>query len=157
MARRLLGFSTGATTELTGYLINAHITLDGQKREWNTSMIRTDGGPDAAFSLEPHEFKRLVEDCRAAHAALGRVRYEMEESERGSLVFRRSLYVVADVHRGETFSRDNVRSIRPGYGLPPKYLPDILGRQASRDIGRGEPFAWEMVERASMADAGSRG
>lgn len=141
------GVAVGLSDHTPGTAVAvAAVSLGAAIIEKHFTLARADGGPDAAFSLEPHEFKRLVEDCRAAHAALGRVHYDMEGSERANIVFRRSLYVVADVRRDETFTRDNVRSIRPGYGLPPKYLPDILGRQASRDIGRGEPFAWEMVK-----------
>src|ERR1700741_1944318 len=86
------------------------------------TLARADGGPDAAFSLEPDEFSALVRDCKAAWRALGRAHYDLLGSERGNLAFRRSLYVAADVAAGETMSRQNVRSIRPGLGLPPADL-----------------------------------
>jgi pseudaminic acid synthase len=114
--------------------------------EKHMTLRRADGGPDAAFSLEPEEMARLVEDCRFAHAALGRVSYEREPSERGNVVFRRSLYVVADVAAGELLTKDNVRSIRPGYGLAPKHLPAVLARRARCAIARGTPLAWDLIE-----------
>src|SRR5208282_1243038 len=101
--------------------------------------------PDAAFSLEPDEFKRLVEDCRAAWLSLGRVDYERSKAERASLAFRRSLYVVEDVASGEELTSRNIRSIRPGYGLPPKHLPEVLGRRAARALKRGEPLRWQDI------------
>ena len=89
----------------------------------------------------------MVEAIRTAEKALGEVRYEMGEEEAKSRVFRRSLFVVEDMKAGEIFTEDNVRSIRPGYGLPPKYLKDILGRRAARDIKRGTPLSPELVPR----------
>jgi N-acetylneuraminate synthase len=113
--------------------------------EKHFTLARADGGPDAAFSLEPAEFNALVTDCKAAWKSLGRVHYDVLGSERGSLLFRRSLYVAADVKAGETLSRANVRSIRPGNGLPPSHLDEVLGRPATRDLRRGEPLAWDML------------
>jgi N-acetylneuraminate synthase len=121
------------------------IALGGSVIEKHFTLARADGGPDSAFSLEPEEFTRLVEDCKSAWAALGRVRYDLKGSEAGNIVFRRSLYVTQDVKAGETLTEANVRSIRPGYGLAPKHQPEVLGRRASRDLARGEPLAWEMV------------
>ena len=109
-------------------------------------LRRSDGGPDSAFSLEPPELRRLVRDCRMAWDALGRVHYDTKGSERGSVRFRRSLYATADIEKGDCFEPGNVRSIRPGFGLPPKHLPDILGKRARKDIARGAPLTWDMVE-----------
>lgn len=122
------------------------VALGGSVIEKHFTLARADGGPDSAFSLEPAEFTRLVEDCKSAWAALGRIRYDLKGSEAGNIVYRRSLYVTADVRAGETLTEANVRSIRPGYGLAPKHLPEVLGRHAARDLARGEPFAWSMVE-----------
>jgi N-acetylneuraminate synthase len=108
-------------------------------------MSRAEGGVDSAFSLEPEELGRLVEDCRNAHLAIGAVNYERSEEERANKQFRRSLYAVAPIAAGETFTCANVRSIRPGFGLPPKHLPSVLGRTAKRDIAYGEPLSWEVV------------
>jgi N-acetylneuraminate synthase len=123
----------------------ASIALGACVVEKHFTLRRADGGPDSAFSLEPVEFGALVEDCKRAWRALGQVTYDLQGSERGSLVFRRSIYVVRDVAAGEELTRENVRSIRPGYGLPPKHLPEILGRHAARDLKRGEPLDWPSV------------
>lgn len=113
--------------------------------EKHFTLARADGGPDADFSLEPVEFKALVDDTKAAWASLGRAHYDLLGSERGNVQFRRSLYVSADVKAGEALTRANVRSIRPGNGLAPAHLEAVLGRTAARDLQRGEPLAWDML------------
>lgn len=123
----------------------AAIALGGAIIEKHFTFSRADGGPDAAFSLEPAEFKRLVEDCKSAWAALGRITYDLQGSERGNLRFRRSLYAVKPIKAGEPISRDNVRSIRPGFGLAPRHLDEIVGRKAARDIAYGEPLSWSLI------------
>jgi pseudaminic acid synthase len=114
--------------------------------EKHFTLRRADGGPDAAFSLEPRELAALVHGAKAAHAALGSGDPERAEVEKGSMVFRRSLYVVRDIVAGETFTTDNVRIIRPGYGLAPRHLPDVLGRRARRELTRGTALLWDAVE-----------
>lgn len=131
-----------AAVSLGAAIIEKHVTLD-----------RDDGGPDAAFSLEPDELKALVGDCRDAWLALGEVTYERAPSERGNTVFRRSLYVVQDMKQGDTFTPETVRSIRPGHGLPPRHLPGILGRQAAKPLRRGSALRWDMV--VAAVDAGA--
>jgi N-acetylneuraminate synthase len=123
----------------------ASIALGGCVVEKHFTLRRADGGPDAAFSLEPDEFKTLVEDCKRAWRALGRVTYDLQGCERGSIAFRRSVYVVKDVAAGDELTPENIRSIRPGYGLPPKQLPEVLGKHAARDLKRGEPLKLEDV------------
>ncbi len=123
----------------------AAIALGACVIEKHFTLARADGGPDAAFSLEPAEFAALVADCKDAWTALGRAHYDLLGSERANRQFRRSLYVNADVKAGEVLSRANVRSIRPGNGLPPGDLDRVLGRQAVRDLVRGEPLAWDML------------
>ena len=123
----------------------AAVALGARVVEKHFTLARADGGPDAAFSLEPDEFKALVDDCKNAYAALGRVHYDVKGSEAGNLQFRRSLYAVAAIKAGDAFTQENVRSIRPGFGLPPRALPEILGKTASRDIAYGEPMDWSMV------------
>ena len=113
--------------------------------EKHFTLARADGGPDADFSLEPAEFSALVRDCKDAWAALGKVNYDLLGSERGNVQFRRSLYVVAPVKAGEVLTRANVRSVRPGNGLPPADLDKVLGRVATRDLAFGEPLDWGMV------------
>lgn len=123
----------------------AAVALGASVIEKHFTLARADGGPDAAFSLEPAEFQTLVADCKAAWRALGRAQYDLVGAEKGNIQFRRSLYVAADVKAGEPLTRANVRSIRPGDGLPPAELDKVLGRPAVRDLKRGEPLAWDMV------------
>ncbi len=123
----------------------AAVAMGASVIEKHFTLARGDGGPDAAFSLEPEEFKALVADTKAAWSALGRAHYDVLGSERGSLLFRRSLYVTADVKAGEPLSRANIRSIRPGNGLAPSHFEAVLGRTAVRDLARGEPLAWDMM------------
>jgi pseudaminic acid synthase len=123
----------------------ASVALGGCVVEKHFTLRRADGGPDAAFSLEPEEFSTLVEDCKRAWRALGRATYDLQGCERGSIAFRRSIYVVRDIAAGEELTGENVRSIRPGYGLPPKHLPDVLGRRAARDLKRGDPLDWDAL------------
>ena len=113
--------------------------------EKHVTLKRTDGGPDAAFSLEPDELKALVVGVGVAWQAIGKVDYGISDSERGNLALRRSLYVVADIAAGELFTERNVRSIRPGLGLPPKHLPEIIGKRAQRGIVRGTPMSFDLV------------
>ncbi len=131
--------SMGTAASVTAIALGACVI------EKHFTLARADGGPDSAFSLEPDELARLVADCRNAWSALGSVRYEEVEAEAASREHRRSLYVVADVARGEALTPANVRSIRPGFGMPPKQLHAVLGRRAVRDLKRGEPLAWDML------------
>ncbi len=114
--------------------------------EKHFTLARADGGPDAGFSMEPAEFGQLVRDCKLAHEALGQAHFRTLDSEQGSLQFRRSLYVVRDTARGEPLTEHHIRSIRPGLGLHPARLWDVLGKPASRDLRRGEPLSVAMVE-----------
>jgi len=123
----------------------AAVALGARIIEKHVTLARTDGGPDAAFSLEPEELSALARDCRNAFQAVGAAQYQRSESETRNRQFRRSLYVVQDVAAGQILSDKNVRSIRPGFGLEPSKLPDILGRRATRALTRGEPLAWDMV------------
>lgn len=123
----------------------ASIALGACIIEKHMTLSRVDGGPDADFSLEPDEFKQLVDDCRMAHAALGEAQYDRKGVGGANAQFRRSLYVVADVAEGELLTENNVRSVRPGMGLAPKHLEAVLGRLATRALSRGEPLEWGMV------------
>lgn len=123
----------------------ASVALGAAVIEKHITLRRADGGPDADFSLEPGELRELVENCRTAWQALGKVDYSRKDSERGNVVFRRSLYVVRDIAEGELLTEENVRSIRPGYGLAPKYLPTLLGRRARQAVQRGTPVSWDLL------------
>ncbi len=124
----------------------AAIALGAALVEKHFTLRRADGGPDSAFSLEPEELERLCADCRTAWTALGRASYERAPSEAASVSARRSLYAVTDIAEGEELTEQNVRSIRPAYGLAPKHLPDVLGRRAARAIARGVPLDWSLIE-----------
>jgi len=123
----------------------AAVALGACVIEKHFTLARADGGVDSAFSLEPDELARLVADCRDAWAALGTVHYEEVEAEAAGRDHRRSLYVVADVKKGEPLTPENVRSIRPGHGMAPKHLHDVLGKPAARDLKRGEPLTWDQI------------
>lgn len=103
--------------------------------------------PDSDFSMEPDEFKRMVKDVRQAELSIGKVQYGLTNQETGSIVFRRSIFAVKDIKSGENLTEDNIRVIRPGYGLKPKYYDDLLGQKALVDIARGTPIGFEMVGR----------
>lgn len=123
----------------------ASVALGAALIEKHFTLRRSDGGPDASFSLEPDELRNLVQSCRDAHAALGDVRYSLQSSEKSNLKFKRSLYAVTDLKKGETFTESNVRAIRPGFGLPPTVLPQVLGHRAITDIPRGTRLSWDLV------------
>ncbi|MBH0073660.1 pseudaminic acid synthase [Pseudoalteromonas sp. NZS127] len=120
------------SVSLGACLIEKHVTLD-----------RNGGGPDDSFSLEEPELKQLCQDSKTAWAATGKVNYERKESEKGNMIFRRSLYVVKDIVEGEEFTHENVRSIRPGYGLAPKFLNDVLSQCAVENISKGTALTLE--------------
>lgn len=124
-----------AAVALGACLIEKHFTLR-----------RADGGPDSAFSLEPAELTSLVRGAHAAFAALGTGAEARAEVEEGNKAFRRSLYAVADVDVGEMLTANNVRVIRPGFGLAPKHLPEVIGKRAKRALPRGTALSWDAIE-----------
>jgi pseudaminic acid synthase len=115
--------------------------------EKHLCLRRSDGGPDGAFSLEPHEFKAMVQSVRIAEKALGTVQFASGPGEARSRHFRRSLFVVKDIKSGELFTKQNVRSIRPADGLHPRHLDEILGKSAACDLEQGTPLSWSVVAR----------
>jgi len=130
-----LGIAVPVTSVALGAcIIEKHLTLSRKKE-----------GPDSTFSLEPHEFKAMVEAIRVAEAAMGTVKYGVTRQEEASSVFRRSLFVVKNIKAGEKFSKQNIRSIRPGYGLHTRHLKNIAGKAARKDIDRGTPLSWDLV------------
>ena len=124
----------------------ASIALGATVIEKHFTLSRADGGVDSAFSLEPDEMKLLVRECNTAWQAMGEIRYNTQEQERKSLQFRRSLYIVEDVKKGEVLTEKNLRSIRPGMGLAPKYYDMLLGKKVNKDISRGTGMQWEFIE-----------
>ncbi|MDD5085020.1 MAG: pseudaminic acid synthase [Candidatus Omnitrophica bacterium] len=123
-----------ASVALGATVIEKHLKLDLESE-----------GVDSVFSVKPAELRELVTRTENAWRALGSVKYGPTEAEKKSLPFRRSLYVVKDIKKGEQLTNENVRSIRPGYGLPPKFLNDVLGKRVSRDVKRGTPLKWDLT------------
>lgn len=123
-----------ASVALGACLIEKHVTLD-----------RNGGGADDSFSLEPKELKQLCDDSKTAWASLGQISYERTEAEKGNIKFRRSLYIVKDMKEGELLTPANVRSIRPGFGLAPKELNNVLGKTINRAVSRGTPLSFEYI------------
>lgn len=128
--------STVAVTSVAcgACIIEKHFCLD-----------KKDAGPDSTFSMEPDKFKKMVADIRTAEQALGEATYELTESQKQSKVFRRSLFVVKNINEGETFTENNIRSIRPSHGLPPKHLKTILGKKSAKKLSIGTPLRFEHI------------
>ncbi len=123
-----------ASVALGACLIEKHVTLD-----------RNGGGADDSFSLEPKELQLLCKDTKTAWLSLGNVNYEKTEAEKGNVKFRRSLYAVRDIAKGEKLTPENIKSIRPGFGLPPKYYEDVLGKHANIDIKAGTALKFDII------------
>ncbi|MGA2100683.1 MAG: pseudaminic acid synthase [Candidatus Sulfotelmatobacter sp.] len=145
---RRFGVPAGLSDHTTGVAVPiAAVALGACIIEKHLTLSRSEPGPDSAFSLEPHEFKAMVDSVRIAEKALGDVQFGCSPKEASSRVFRRSLFVVQDVKRGERFTEENVRSIRPGQGLHTRHLSEVLGLRARQDIERGTPLSWNLVGR----------
>jgi len=130
---------------LTATVPVAAVALGACIVEKHVTLSRNIRGPDSAFSLEPNEFKAMVEMIRQTEKALGDAQYTLGTNEAKNRIFRRSLFVVKDIKAGEKFNAENVRSIRPGYGLHPRHINEVLGRKASHDIEQGTPLTWDYV------------
>jgi len=113
--------------------------------EKHFTLSRADGGVDSTFSLEPHEMESLVKETTRAWQSLGYITYGPTEQELKSLTYRRSLYIVHDLNKGDILSHDNLRAIRPGYGLEPKYYDILVGRSIVRDVNKGTPMSWNLI------------
>ena len=124
----------------------ASVALGAKIIEKHFILNRTLGGPDAAFSLDPDEFSAMVKGIREIEQALGQATYELTEAVKRNRYFMRSLFVVCDIKAHEKLTQENIKSIRPGHGLPPQYWKDICGRKAKKDIKKGTPLGWELVE-----------
>jgi N-acetylneuraminate synthase len=123
----------------------AAVALGATVIEKHFTLRRADGGVDAAFSLEPAELQALVRESEAAWRSLGAVRFGPTDAEKSSLVFRRSLYVAKDMRRGELFDAQNLRAVRPGFGLPPRHIDAFLGKPIARDAAKGTPLTWDLL------------
>jgi len=144
--RDLFGCEVGLSDHTFGIGVAvASVAMGATVIEKHFTLARADGGVDAAFSLEPQEMSLLVHETERAWQSLGKVHYGATSSERESITFRRSLYVINDVQEGEVFSTKNIRAIRPGHGLHTRYLGEVLGRCASQDVKRGTPLNWSLI------------
>lgn len=123
----------------------ASVALGARVIEKHFTLSRADGGVDSAFSIEPDELKSLVTESERAFQALGEVQYGIQKAEENSLRYKRSVYVVEDIREGEPFTEKNIRVIRPGDGLPPKYYEKLLGKKAKQDLKRGTPINWKIL------------
>ena len=145
--RELFGCAVGLSDHTLGIgAAVASVALGAVVIEKHFTLSRAEGGVDAAFSLEPAEMAQLVRECRTVALALGAVSYERAEQEQKSLQFRRSLYVVEDMKAGDVFTEKNLRRIRPGMGISPKYYDALLGRCVKCDVKRGTPLSWALIK-----------
>jgi N-acetylneuraminate synthase len=124
----------------------AAVALGATIIEKHFTLRRAEGGVDSAFSLEPDEMKSMVVETERAWQALGSIRYGPTDAEKPSLIFRRSLYIAKDMKAGDVFTRENLRVVRPGYGLPPKYIDVLLGKTVKKDIPKGTPARWNQID-----------
>ncbi len=145
--KETFGVEVGLSDHTLGITVPiVSIALGAKVIEKHFILDKSIGGPDSSFSLEPHEFKQMVDSVRDAEKALGKVDYSMNEKKKNSRILGRSLFVVKDVKAGEKFTEENVKSIRPGYGLPPKYINDVIGNLSASDLRKGTPLKWEYVK-----------
>lgn len=145
--RELFNVQVGLSDHTMGIGVAvASVALGATLIEKHFTLCRADGGVDSTFSMEPEELHQLVVESERAWQSLGQVNYGASDSEKASMVYRRSLYVVKALKAGETLNPENLRAIRPGYGLPPKYLDILLGKAVKQDIPKGTPVSWDLLE-----------
>jgi N-acetylneuraminate synthase len=144
--RRLFGCEIGLSDHTMGIGVSVAAVAHGATIiEKHFTLARADGGVDSAFSLEPTELASLLVETERAWQSLGEVKYGPTEAEKKSLVFRRSIYVAEDVAAGEVFTRTNLRVVRPGNGLHPRFYEQALGKHATRDVKKGQPLGWSLL------------
>lgn len=144
--RDLFGCEVGLSDHTLGVGVSvASIALGATVIEKHFTLDRAEGGVDSAFSMEPQEMAQLVVETERAWQALGKISYGPTDAEKKSLQFRRSLYIVKDLQAGDTLTLENVKAIRPGLGLPTKYLERVLGKKLVRDCKRGTPLSWDLI------------
>ena len=145
--REHFGVQVGLSDHTAGVGIAiASVALGATMIEKHFTLRRADGGVDSAFSLEPDEMRLMVVETERAWQALGRISYGPTDAENASMKFRRSLYIAKDMNAGDVFTRENLRVVRPGYGLPPKYLDVLLGKTVKKAIPKGTPVRWDLIE-----------
>lgn len=132
--------SLGSIGAVTAVALGANVI------EKHFCISRTIENPDASFSMEPDEFKAMVKDIRTAEKAMGKVSYRLSEKEANNKIFRKSIFVISNIMQGETFNEENIRVIRPGHGLEPKYYEHVIGKKSVEDIERGTPLSWSMIK-----------
>jgi len=145
--RKLFDCEVGLSDHTMG--IGAAISAVAHKAtvvEKHFTLNRQDGGVDSVFSLEPNEMKQLVVETERAWQALGKVKYGPSDAEKGSIKFRRSLYIAEEMKSGEILNQNNLRAVRPGYGLQPKYYEILLGKKVNQDVKKGTPLSWELID-----------
>ena len=144
--REMFGCEVGLSDHTMGVGVSvASVALGATVIEKHFTLDRADGGVDSTFSMEPSEMAQLVIESERAWQSLGKISYGATEAERKSLQFRRSLYLVKDVRAGDILTTDNLRAIRPGLGLPPKYFDHVLGMRVNRDAKRGTALGWSLI------------
>lgn len=137
---------TGISDHTMGTVVSVGaVALGAKVVEKHLTLRRADGGPDGAFSMEPEEFKQMVDEIRILEKAVGKVTYELTEKQIKSREHSRSLFVVKDMKAGEIITEENVRSIRPGFGMHTKYYDEVLGKKINRDVERGTPLQWDLI------------
>ena len=142
------GVTVGLSDHTTGIEMPiAAVALGARIIEKHFCLDRSADGPDTSFSLEPAEFKAMVEGVRNTEKALGSVHFSVTEKQKESAAFRRSLFVVKDIHKGDVLTRDNVRSIRPGNGLHTRHFEEVLGQKIKQDLSMGTPLAWDLIDK----------
>lgn len=144
--QRKFGYTVGLSDHTLGDTVAiAAVALGAKIIEKHFILDRKIGGPDAEFSMEPAEFSKMVKSIREVEKALGEITYDLSGKVKNSRTFSRSLFIIKDILQGDIFTEENIRSIRPGYGLAPKYLSEVIGKKAKSDIKKGTPLNWDLI------------
>jgi pseudaminic acid synthase len=145
--RELFGCEVGLSDHTMGIGVSlASVALGATVIEKHFTLDRSDGGVDSTFSMEPPEMAQLVIEAKRAWHSIGKVNYSLTDSEKKSMIFRRSLYIVKDMRAGDVLSTENLKAIRPGFGLAPKHLTKVIGKSVTRDVDRGTPLNWDFIK-----------
>jgi pseudaminic acid synthase len=145
---RKFGCLTGLSDHTMGIGVSiASVALGARVIEKHFTLKRSDGGVDSTFSMEPMELKELVIESERAFHALGKIQLDVQESERNSLIFKRSIYISKDIEEGEIISKEHIRIIRPALGIEPKYMDDVIGKRIVRSVKKGTAFTWDLINK----------